>query len=281
MLHAEPLLLVDHEQAEILEAHVVGEQPVRADDDVDGALLHAAHHFGLFLRRQEAREHFDAHGIVREPLAERLAVLAGEQRRGHEDRDLLAVEHGLRGRAQRDLGLAVSDVTAHEAIHGDGPLHVGLRVDDRLRLIGRLLVRERLLDLGLERAVGRERVTRRREAAPVEHDELARDVAHRAAHAGARLLPVGAAHLRQPGRLTARVLPDEPDVLGVDVDAVAALELHDETVARDAEHLARLHPEVAPDAVHAVHDEVALRETFVVVGAPARRAGAGARGAGR
>ena len=39
------------------------------------------------------------------------------------------------------------------------------------------------------------------------------------------------------GVLAAGVLADEADVLGVDVDAVAALELDDEAVARDAEHL--------------------------------------------
>ena len=33
--HAEALLLVDHEQAEVLEVDVVGQQPVGADDDVD------------------------------------------------------------------------------------------------------------------------------------------------------------------------------------------------------------------------------------------------------
>ena len=35
---AEALLLVDDEQAEVLEAHVARQQPVRADDDVDLAL---------------------------------------------------------------------------------------------------------------------------------------------------------------------------------------------------------------------------------------------------
>ena len=105
------------------------------------------HDFGLLLRRQEPREHLDAHRIVREALAERLAVLAREQRGRHEDRDLLAVEHRLGRGAQRDLGLAVADVAAHEPVHRDRPLHVGLGLDDRLGLVGRLLVRERLLDL--------------------------------------------------------------------------------------------------------------------------------------
>ena len=111
-----------------------------------------------------------------------------------------------------------------------------------------------------------------REPAAVQHDELARDVAHRLAHARPRLVPVGAAHLRELRFLAAGVLADEADVLGVDVDAVAALELDDEPVARDAEHLLRLHAVVATDAVHAVHDEVADGQAFVVVETLARAA---------
>ena len=42
VLHAEALLLVDDEQPEVLELHVVRQQPVRADHDVDRAVLHAA-----------------------------------------------------------------------------------------------------------------------------------------------------------------------------------------------------------------------------------------------
>ena len=37
LLDAEPLLLVDHEQAEVLGADVAGEQPVGADEDVDSS----------------------------------------------------------------------------------------------------------------------------------------------------------------------------------------------------------------------------------------------------
>ena len=199
-------------------------------------------------------------------------MLAREQRGRHEDRDLLAVEHRLGRGAQRDLGLAVADVAADQPVHRHRPFHVGLGLDDRLGLVGRLLVGERLFDLVLERRVGPERVTDGREPAPVQHDELARDVAHRLAHLGPRLVPVGAAHLRQLRFLAAGVLADEPDVLGVDVDAVAALELDDEAVARDAEHLLRLHAVVATDAVHAVHDEVADGQAFVVVETLARAA---------
>ena len=43
-LTAEALLLVDHEQAEVLERDVLGQQPVGADDDVDLAVAHAVDH---------------------------------------------------------------------------------------------------------------------------------------------------------------------------------------------------------------------------------------------
>ena len=124
----------------------------------------------------------------------------------------------------------------------------------------------------LERRVRSEHVALGRQPAAVQHDELARDVAHRLAHAGPGLVPVRAAHLRQLRFLTAGVLADEPDVLGVHVDAVAALELDDEPVTGDTEHLLGLHAVVAADSVHAVHDEIADGETFVVIETLARTA---------
>ena len=117
----------------------------------------------------------------------------------------------------------------------------------------------------LEGRVRPEDVTLRREPAPIQHHELARDVAHGLAHARPRLVPVGATHLGELRFLAARVLADQTDVLGVDVDAIAALELDDEPVAGDAEHLLGLHAVVPTDTVHAVNDEVADRETFVVI----------------
>ena len=53
----------------------------------------------------------------REALAERRVVLGGEDRRRHEDRDLLAVLGRLERGAQRDLGLAVADVADDEPVH--------------------------------------------------------------------------------------------------------------------------------------------------------------------
>ena len=43
---AEALLLVDDEQAEVAEVHVLGKQPMRADDHVDVAALEIGEHLG-------------------------------------------------------------------------------------------------------------------------------------------------------------------------------------------------------------------------------------------
>ena len=101
-------------------------------------------------------------GIAGEAVGERVAVLGGEQRGGREHGDLLAVLDRLERGADGHLGLAEADVAAHQAVHRVGALHVGLDVVDRLALVGRLDVGERLLHLVLPRRVVAERVARRR-----------------------------------------------------------------------------------------------------------------------
>ena len=88
--HAEALLFVDDDQAEIAKDDVFLQQAVRADDDVDLAVGEVAQASPAVLcLRLEARELVDAHRKAREARAERAVVLRGEQRRRHEHRDLL------------------------------------------------------------------------------------------------------------------------------------------------------------------------------------------------
>ena len=60
--------------------------------------------------------------------------------------------------AQRDLGLAVADVAADQAIHRAAGLHVDVDRVDRVVLIGRLVERERRLELAILIVGRRERV---------------------------------------------------------------------------------------------------------------------------
>jgi hypothetical protein len=70
---------------------------------------------------------------VRQPVAEGLEVLLRKQRRGHEERHLLAVGECHERGAQRDLRLAEAHVAADEAIHRLARRHVA---DRRLRCRG-------------------------------------------------------------------------------------------------------------------------------------------------
>ena len=79
-------------------------------------------------------------------------VLLGEDGRRDEDRDLLAVLDRLERGAQGDLGLAVADVAEDEPVHRPAGLHVELDLGRGPELVGRLLVREARLHLGLPRA---------------------------------------------------------------------------------------------------------------------------------
>ena len=97
MLHAEALLLVDDEEAQVLEYDVVGEKAMRADHDVDATPRESHQQLLLFLRRPEATQSPDVDRVVGEALLERVPVLFYEDRGRGEDRDLLAV---LDGRVQ-------------------------------------------------------------------------------------------------------------------------------------------------------------------------------------
>ena len=58
--HAEALLFVDDQEAEVFELHVFGEQAMGADGDVDFAVCHVFHDLLQLFRGAEARDHLDA-----------------------------------------------------------------------------------------------------------------------------------------------------------------------------------------------------------------------------
>ena len=60
--HAEALLFIDDDQAEVFEDDVAGNEAMRADDDVDAAVAQQLEHFALLGLRAETAEHFDRTG---------------------------------------------------------------------------------------------------------------------------------------------------------------------------------------------------------------------------
>ena len=219
----------------------------------------------------------DGERVVLEALGERAGVLLGEDRRRGEHQHLLAVGRGLERGAQRDLGLAVADVAADQAVHRARRLHVGLDLLDRLALVGRLGPRERVLEVALPVAVGLERVAAAAAALGVQVEQLAGQLAGRAPRAGLHRLPRLAAELGQRRRRAAGadVAADLGELVDRHVDLVVAGELEVEVVARDAGHGLGVEAGEARDAVVLVDDEVAAAQ----VGERAQRAAA--RRAGR
>ena len=136
VLHAEPLLLVDDEQAEVLEVDVGGEEAMGSDDAVDLARLDLGDDLLGLAGGEESGQHLDSDRIAGEPVGEGVAVLGCEERGRCEDGDLFAVLDGLERSADGDFGLAEADVAADEAVHRELAFHVGLDVIDRRALVG-------------------------------------------------------------------------------------------------------------------------------------------------
>jgi hypothetical protein len=267
VLDAEALLLVDDQQAQVLEADVAGEQAVGADDDVDAPLTQPLDRRLGVRRGLEAAEPLHRDGEAGVPLGEGVQVLLGEQRGGGEHGDLLAVLHRLEGGADRDLRLAVADVAEDEPVHGDRLLHVLLDVLDGGELVGGLDELEGILELALPGGVGAEGVSGRGLPRGVQAHQLVGDLADRLAGLGLGLRPVGAAHAVDAGLLAADVLRDLVELVGGDVEPVPGLALlrgrvlDDEVLAGGALRAgadgAAGHLHEAADAVVGVDDVVA------------------------
>ena len=257
MLHAEALLLVDDQQAEILELHVVREQAMRADDAVDLAGRDALDHLLRLACGEEPRERLDTDREPGEPVGERVAMLSGQQGRRHEHGDLLAVLDRLERRSDRDLGLTEADVAAQQPVHRMGEFHVALDRLDRRALVGRLDVGERLLHLVLPRGVLGERMALGVDPLLVQHHEFLGDLADSGTHLALGLREVRPTQLVQLRRLAADVLAQGVDLVGRDVELVAALVRDQQVVALDAPDGPFDHALVLADAVLVVHDVVA------------------------
>ncbi len=253
---AEMLLLVDHDEAEILEVDRFAEHRVRADDDVDAALGEALLRLALLGRGHHARKLADAHREAGEALAEDAGVLAGEQGRRHDDRGLLAVDRRGEGGAQRHLGLAEADVAADEPVHRPAGGEVVQRRLDRVRLVESLVVGKSGAELVVEPFRRNEARGRAGQPLSGDADQLARHFAHPLLEPRLARLPACAAEPVEFAGLRA-VARQEFEVLDRQEQPVAAGVVDLEAVVRSAGRLDRLQADEAPDAVVDVDDEVA------------------------
>ena len=100
-LDAEPLLLVDDHQPQVVEPHVRLHQPVGADDDVDRPLGDAIDGPRLLPARGEPRQGRDLEGKLRHPRRKGPQVLLGQHGGRHQHGHLVAGVDGLERRPHR------------------------------------------------------------------------------------------------------------------------------------------------------------------------------------
>ncbi len=253
MVDAEPLFLVDHEQSEIAELDVAGEEAVRPDEDVDLAGLEVPQDLDLFGSALEAGQRGDADGIEGQAGRERLEMLAGQDGGRAQHGDLLAVHDRFEGRAHGHLGLAVADVAAEEPVHGRGGFHVGLDLADRAELVFGLVVFEGLLELFLPAALRAEGEPLDRFAPGVKIQELLGHFLHGFLRPGFGFFPARGSQLvqRRRTRSDGREFLEKIEVLDGDEQAVLV-------AVAELQKLARLSVDV--------HSDEAVEEADPVIG---------------
>ena len=116
--HAEALLFVNDDQPEVVEFHVILQQPVRADDDVQFPLGEISQNAGLFPGSPEAGDRFDPDRPIGKPITKSLAVLLGKQGGRGQNGNLEAVEGSDESGPHPDLGFSEADIATDDPVHG-------------------------------------------------------------------------------------------------------------------------------------------------------------------
>ena len=223
------------------------------------AALHPVQRSADEVGRTEAREQLDVYPEIPEPLARRLVVLRREQRRRSEYDRLLRLDHRLENRAERDLGLAVADVAAKQSVHHSAALHVLFDLGDGAQLVGRLFVRECVLEPLL--IVGVRFVAIALAALPlrIERGEVDRHLFDRLGDLSLYLFKLFAAQLGQPRHaLAARVARQPVQLIYGHLQQAAVAVFDDDVVAHYALKFYLFNAQTSAYAVHLVYDIVAL-----------------------
>ena len=136
LAHAKAVLFVDDYQTEVFNFHIVLQQLVRADHDVDVALGQLRHGGINFFCGLEAAHHLDGDRPVGEAVAKAVVVLLSEQGGRHQNRHLLAAVHGNKRRTHGHFGFTKAHIAADQTIHRLAAEHVGFNRFDGGLLVG-------------------------------------------------------------------------------------------------------------------------------------------------
>ena len=197
VLHAEALLFIDDQESQRLGLDIFRKNAVRPDDDIHQSLREILQCLPLLRRAPETAEEADADGEIRHALDKGIVVLLRQDRGGHQVDDLTALLHSLERRAEGDLRLSVSHVTADQPVHDPPLFHVRFDVLDGLQLVLRLLEGEHFLEFLLPDCIRAVFMTFQIHAGGIQGDQFLRDLRHRALHAAPGPAPLRTAQAAQ------------------------------------------------------------------------------------
>jgi len=126
---------------------------MRADHNVNQSFFEVFQRFFLFCCRAETAEQIHTHRIIFHPLDEIIIMLLGKDGRRHQKYHLFALLCRLERRTDRHFRLAISDISADQAIHDTAALHIRLCRINRQKLILRFLIRKHFFKLALPYSV--------------------------------------------------------------------------------------------------------------------------------
>ena len=173
---AKLLFLVDDEQSQVFPFYALGDELVRAYEDVNPALLQVVEQLARSLCRACTAQVVHPYGHSFEACLECLVMLESEDGGGYEHSYLLAVACCLEGCPYSHLRLSESYVAAHQAVHGACLFHVGLYLLCGLVLVGCVLIEEGGFQFVLQVRVGTEGKPLLAAPARIQLDEVARNV---------------------------------------------------------------------------------------------------------
>ena len=206
---------------------------MRSEQHVQLSVRECGQYLLLILCRDHAAQQSGLEREIVQTLAEVAVVLLGKDCRGCKERHLLAAHDGFEGRTEGDFRLSVSDVSADQAVHDMGTLHVVLYVLDAGQLVLGLVVLELGLEPELPVVVPVESETLAVLAPRIERDKLGGQVLRALACLGLLVLPARGSELVYMRRLTGRtdVALDQVRLLDGNVEVLVACELYLDVVA--------------------------------------------------
>ena len=174
--HPEFLLLIDDQQAQIFKFHLLIQQGVGANDEVNFSLFELLENLFFLRRCAKAVDVIHRSRKFLQAITKGFGVLQRKDGGRHQYRDLFAVQNRLKCRPDRYLGFTKTHVATDQAIHRIRLGHVGLGIDGGLQLVGGIFVDEGGFQLHLHVVVGGKSEAGRGLALGVEFDQFASNV---------------------------------------------------------------------------------------------------------